>query len=103
LYTPFRQKETTLALSYTQIQQVWDKGRPILGFDPAIWRHDEFGRVINRFDHGNITSQYGWEVDHIIPVARNGTDALYNLRPLHRQSHYERHNQPPPRLPGYPY
>ncbi len=27
--------------------------------------------------------EFGWEVDHINPVANNGTDALSNLQPLH--------------------
>jgi len=34
-------------------------------------------------EHGNRQSEYGWEIDHINPVANNGSDDLYNLQPLY--------------------
>lgn len=62
---------------------VWTKGTVIPGFDANVWRYDAFGTVIRFSDYGNRSSQYGWEIDHIVPVALGGTDALANLRPLH--------------------
>ncbi len=33
-------------------------------------------------EHGNRDSKYGWEIDHINPVANGGGDELNNLQPL---------------------
>jgi hypothetical protein len=61
---------------------VWIKGHVIDGYDPAIWRRDDFGHPIRYSDHGNRNSPYGWEMDHITPTALGGLDIVPNLRPL---------------------
>ncbi|MFN9492952.1 MAG: HNH endonuclease signature motif containing protein [Sphingobacteriales bacterium] len=38
--------------------------------------------MIKRSDYGNTNSRYGWEVDHIKPVSKDGKDDLQNLQPL---------------------
>ena len=66
----------------SQVVAVWNKGRPVEGFDPRIWRYDCLGNPIKFSEHGNTNSEHGWEIDHIKPVARDGTDDLLNLQPL---------------------
>lgn len=62
---------------------VWNKGEVISGSDPALWRRDANRSVIRFSDYGDRSSEYGWEIDHIIPDALGGMNALSNLRPLH--------------------
>ena len=69
---------------------VWDKGTVIPNYDPAIWRHDAYGNVISFAAHGDRTSDYGWEIDHILPVASGGSDDISNLRPLHWKANVAR-------------
>lgn len=62
---------------------VWQKGRPIPGYDAAVWRHDDHGNVICYGNHGDRSSQYGWEMDHHpIAASLGGSDDVTNLRPL---------------------
>jgi len=71
------------------IEDTWEKGIPIRGRDPDVWRKDEEG---NRIRHGSYGTQgeYGWEIDHRNPVAKGGTDNPRNLRPLHWEENREK-------------
>lgn len=62
------------------IQLAWDKANRVDDNDSAIWRKDECGAWIQRTMYGDRNSQYGWEIDHILP---QGSDDASNLRPLH--------------------
>lgn len=55
---------------------VWEKGRPIVGWDAGDWRVDHLGNPMFRHHYGDSDSAFGW---HIVPV-RDGDD-LANLRP----------------------
>jgi len=74
------------------IQQVWNKGGTDSNNDPGEWRKDECGAWMGRPYYGNRNSQYGWEVDHIMPVANGGNDSLSNLRPLHWENNLSKQN-----------
>ena len=62
---------------------VFGKGTPIDGYDPATWRRDRCGHAIRWQDHGDTNSTYGWEIDHIRPLALGGKTELANLQPLY--------------------
>jgi 5-methylcytosine-specific restriction endonuclease McrA len=64
------------------IQQVWEKGRIIPGYDSNVWRKDQCSAWIGRKYYGDRNSQYGWEIHHIVPVDRGGSDYIWNLIPL---------------------
>lgn len=67
--------------------QVWTKAAVAPGMDPAVWRVDPCGAYIRWSDYG-VTTHHGngWEIDHIYPVAHNGTDGIGNLQALQWQN-----------------
>ena len=65
------------------VQAVWNKAQIVPGVDPRVKRKDSCGAWINPADYGLTTHLGGgWEVDHIKPASRGGTDDLYNLQAL---------------------
>lgn len=65
-----------------QIQAVWEKGTEVSGYDKNKYRKDQCGAWIQRDKHGDTKHIFGWEIDHIHAVSKDGTDAPSNLRPL---------------------
>ena len=65
------------------VRAVWAKGSIVPQYDANLYRVDVCGTWMSWQAYGNRDSQYGWEIDHATPVARGGSDAIGNLRPLH--------------------
>lgn len=68
------------------IDAVWEKALVVEGYNPSILRKDCVGAWIMKQEYGNTDSLYGWEIDHIYPIARGGGDDMINLRPMQWQN-----------------
>jgi hypothetical protein len=85
-----RQPNTTTSggsFDEATIEAVWKKGTP----EPELsaFRRDICGARMQRSEYGT-TETYGWEIDHIEPVAQGGTDDLDNLQPLQWENNREK-------------
>lgn len=64
------------------VQEVWNKGIVIDGYDSDLYRQDFAGAWISRNAYGDADSIFGWEIDHVYPQSRGGLNHFINLRPM---------------------
>ena len=76
------------------IRSVWEKAGKMEGFDPAMYRRDACGALIMRDKYGK-ENPFGWEIDHIFPMAKGGDDNPENLRALHYQNNRSKRDDYP--------
>jgi hypothetical protein len=67
------------------IQSVWEFAEIVPGNDPEIWRKDEFGDWIYRFDYGRRSSEFGWEI--FDPGVGRHAQGVYAMRPMQWRSY----------------
>ena len=75
-------------------KEVWGKGGIIefngTAIDPDNLRYDVCSRLMLYSEHGNRGHTFGWEIDHIKPKAKGGTDEPDNLQPLNWNTNNEK-------------
>lgn len=72
-----------------EIEAAWQRAIIQSNNDPNVYRKDYAGAWIRRQDYGQQT-EYGWEIDHVRPLALDGTYNPRNLMPLHWQNNLEK-------------
>ncbi len=67
------------SLPSTEIKKIaaWARALEINGHDRNVFRQDRFGMWIKYSEYGKC-SQYGWEIDHIVPQSWGGLPSLEN-------------------------
>lgn len=66
----------------TDIKKAWEKSPTIRGKNPETWRRDPKGSPIRKGSYGTL-GDFGWEIDHIRPKSKGGSNSQKNFQALH--------------------
>lgn len=77
-----------------KIQNVWNKGLVVDGYDSSKYRKDFAGAWIQRDKYG-LQEIYGWEIDHVYPESKGGDEQIINLRPMQWENNRSKANDYP--------
>lgn len=69
--------------SANQKQMVWEKLSKIPNEDPSKFRYDGCGAKLKFDDYDNLNSDFGWNIDHKLPLSKGGNNHPLNLHALH--------------------
>ncbi|UCM59913.1 HNH endonuclease [Aeromonas hydrophila] len=73
-----------MGFSQSDIDKVWDKlDEENAQNEKDGFRKDQCSAWIRKSEYGNRDHKHGWEIDHITPKSKGGTDEISNLRALH--------------------